>query len=257
MGNVKAQNAARSREDLSRFVVHLTRDDRDTFAEGGKPARRNFLSIITERTVHPYQPHCLFNKKLLALPKSIRSSFKVSCFTEIPLDQIHLVTGLIKDRQVKLEPYGFVFRREFIIRNGGQPAIYINSYDGNMWLRKSMDDMFDASVKRADPLDPHWRLFPYVNAMHERCDFSWEREWRCRESLKFTRSDIVCLILPEAGEQDIKGESSKAGIAVVSPGWTYEQIVLELSRQQRATRRLHLEAEIAKNKKPKEDVPSV
>jgi hypothetical protein len=119
-----------------------------------------------------------------------------------------------------------------------------------------MDDMFDAAVNQADPSDPHWRLFPYVNAMHERCDFFWEREWRCRKALKFKRSDIVCLILPEDGEQDIKDESSKAGIALVSPGWTYEQIVLELSRQRRATRRLHLEAEIAKNKKPKEDVPS-
>ena len=130
-------------------MVHLTRDDRDTFTEGGKPARSNFLSIITKSTIHPYQPHCLFNKKLSALPTSIRRGFKVSCFTEIPLDQIHLVTGLIKDRQVKLEPYGFVFRREFIIRNGGQPAIYVNSYDRNMWLRESMDDMFDAAVKQA------------------------------------------------------------------------------------------------------------
>jgi hypothetical protein len=254
MSNVKAQNAACSRGDLSRFVIHLTRDDRDTFDEGAK-ARSNFLSILTGKVIHPYQPHCLFNKKLSALPANIVKSFRVSCFTEIPLDQIHLVTGLIEDRQVKLEPYGFVFRREFIIRNGGQPAIYINSYDGNMWLRESMDNMFDTAVERADPSDPQWRLFPYANAMHERCDFSWEREWRCRRALKFKLSDIVCLILPEEGEEEIKNESSRAGIAVVSPGWTYEQIILELSRQQRAMRKLQIEGEIAKNKEPKGDAP--
>jgi hypothetical protein len=55
-----------------------------------------------------------------------------------------------------------------------------------------------------DPHDPVWRIFPYINAMHERCDFSWEREWRCRRSLRFKESDLVCLILPEEGEEDIK-----------------------------------------------------
>jgi hypothetical protein len=107
------QNAARMREDLSRFVVHLTRDDRDTFATGGATARENFVSIVKERTIRRYRAHCLFNKRLKDLPKEIQDMFRVACFTEIPLDQIHLVTGPIEGRQIRLESYGLVFKREF------------------------------------------------------------------------------------------------------------------------------------------------
>jgi hypothetical protein len=158
------------------------------------------------------------------------------------------LTGPIEGRKIKLEPYGFVFTREFIIKNGGQPAIYINSYEQNMWLRESVDAMFANAQQSANPRDPVWRLFPYVNAMHERCDFSWEREWRCRRDVRFKESQLVCLILPENGEEDIREAKSKSGTAVISPGWTYEQIIAELSKQQRATKKIHVEGNVLAQK---------
>ncbi|MFX7874564.1 hypothetical protein ABTK18_19225, partial [Acinetobacter baumannii] len=69
-------------------------------------------------------------------------------------------------------------------------------------------------------------------------DFSWEREWRVRGDLTFATKDIVCLILPDTGEDKLKERMAKNGIAVISPGWTYEQIVAELANQQRTTRSL-------------------
>ena len=68
--------------------------------------------------------------------------------------------------------------------------------------------------------------------MHEKYDFSWEREWRTHKDFKFELADIVCIILPEEGEEDIKEKAAKSGIAVISPEWTYEQIVFKLSVQQ-------------------------
>lgn len=173
---------------------------------------------------------------MFAVDEAIREKFQVACFTEVPLDQIHLLVGEIPGRQIKLEPYGIVFRKEFIVAKGGQPAIYVNSYNGNNWLRESADALYDASYVNRQLVEKLWRLLPFINAMHEGCDFSWEREWRVRNGLKFSVRDVVCVILPANGEDDLKTRCAEHGIAVISPGWTYEQIVSELARQQRTTR---------------------
>jgi hypothetical protein len=82
-----------------------------------------------------------------------------------------------------------------------------------------------------------WRILPFVNAMHERYDFTWEREWRIAGPLDFRYQDLVCVILPDRRVR-LRELMAKAGIAVISPGWIHERIVAELSRQQRSTKRL-------------------
>jgi hypothetical protein len=47
----------------------------------------------------------------------------------------------------------------------------------------------------------------------------------------------VCVILPRTGHENLRAQFAKAGIAAISPGWTYEEIVSELAGQQRATKR--------------------
>ncbi|AMP15502.1 hypothetical protein CPter291_3265 [Collimonas pratensis] len=81
-----------------------------------------------------------------------------------------------------------------------------------------------------------WRIVPLLNAMHERHDFSWEREWRMCKTFHFKLADVVCVILPFDGEDKLKSLAAKAGVAVISPGLNYEQIILELSSQQRTTK---------------------
>jgi hypothetical protein len=137
-----------------------------------------------------------------------------------------------------LEPYGVCFTKDFIVREGGQPALYINEYDGNTWHRDSLDELFEQSVTDRKVVTPLWRILPFVNSMHEGHDFSWEREWRIDGDLRFTNKDIVCVILPAERESALKRRLTSAGIATISPGWTYEQIVGELSKQQRTTRSL-------------------
>lgn len=222
--------ARQHREDISRFVVHLTRDDRKSFSNGSI-ARKNFLTILKEKRIVAYSSHCLHHKKLPDKP-----FFKTACFTETPLNHIRQLVGPIPGRQIELEPYGFVFLREFIVKAGGQPAIYINSYDGNTRLRESVDELFRVARDVAPVNTLLSRLLPFINAMHERYDFTWEREWRVLKELKFKHSDLVCVILPDDGDDELRSMMAEGGIAAISAGWSYEQIVAELAKQQRATR---------------------
>lgn len=228
-----AEKPVSNRDDLSRFVIHLTRDDKNTFSNGAS-ARDNLIAILKTRRILASRPHSIYNKKINSLEKEKRDLFNVACFTEAPLTQLHLLVGQIPGRNIKLAPYGLVFRKEFIISKGGQPAVYINSYDDNSWLREGIDELWE--IASASKGNKFWRVFPFINAMHEKHDFSWEREWRIRPSLKFKHEDIVCVILPENEENDLKAKLAKAGIAVISPGWSYETIVSELAAQQRSTK---------------------
>lgn len=233
---MSSAEAIAGREDVSRFVVHLTRNDKDDFSNG-RTARSNFLRIMTERRIRSYQPHCLFNKPLKKEDERVQKAFRVACFTEVPLNQLHLLIREIPGRSVKLEPYGFCFAKDFLIQAGGQPALYINSYGGNLWLYNAVQHLYRSSIDKVLKDDnPAWRILPFINAMHERYDFTWEREWRIRGSLRFKLVNLVCAILPPNGADDIKEACAKSGLAAVSPEWTYEQIVAELAKQQRATK---------------------
>jgi len=245
MVNTARLFATTGREDISQFIVHLTRDDRETFEEGGSTARKNFLAIMKSRKILAVRPHCLFNKRLKELSDRSQSWLNVACFTEVPLNQIHLLVGEIPGRQIALESYGFVFTKDFIAESGGQPAIYINSYNENSWLREAVDELFKITQKNGSFVGKMWRLLPFLNAMHEKYDFSWEREWRVVKHFKFKLRDLVCVILPHEEEDNLKEKFAKAGIAVISPGWTYEQIVTELARQQRTTRQFFIEKDIS------------
>ena len=232
--------ATEGREDISRFVVHLTRDDRKTFPQGGSSARENFLSIVNGRKIVAYSPHCLHSRSLSQLSEEVQKRLEVACFTEVPLNQLHLLCQVIPGRSIKLDSFGFVFSKEFFANAGGQPAIYVNSYGENSWYREAFDELFALVKSDGENASLLWRILPFLNAMHERCDFSWEREWRIRGKLRFKLSDVVAIVLPANGEEDLKEQFAGAGVAVISPGWTYEQIVAELARQQRTTKKLVL-----------------
>ncbi len=249
MAKQALQAATRGREDVSRFIVHLTRDDRKTF-KNGSTARDNLISILKARKLLATKAHCLHNTKIAHLPEKHRKRLAVVCFTEVPLNQLHLIVREIPGRNTCLAPYGVVFTKDFIAKTGGQPAIYINSYNQNLWLREAVDELFKQSQKDEEFDGKLWRFLPFLNAKHEKYDFSWEREWRVRGNFNFTLDDIACVVLPEDDEDELKEKCAKRGIAVISPAWTYEQIVGELARQQRTTKRLTLSGSETKSKTP-------
>ncbi len=59
------------REDISRFVVHLTRNDTNDFSDGGTAAE-NFQAIIEDRRICAYQPHCIYSDKI---PEKLKKIF--------------------------------------------------------------------------------------------------------------------------------------------------------------------------------------
>src|SRR5262245_18298587 len=89
-----------NRRDISHFMVHLTRDDRATFPEGGKIARENFLSILEQKKIRAFQPHGLYGAKI---PDEHSKRFNVTCFTETPLEEIGNLIGPIAGRSCELE----------------------------------------------------------------------------------------------------------------------------------------------------------
>ena len=120
---IKARDrAVEGRNDLSRFVAHLTRDDRADFPDGGQTARENFKGIVEDREILAFRPHCLHMGRI---PERHRERFSVCCFTEVPLSELHLLTRAIPGRRIKFSDYGFVFSREFLVSKGAQPALYV------------------------------------------------------------------------------------------------------------------------------------
>ena len=226
--------AIEGRTDLSRFVIHLTRDDTDDFDEGGTSAAENFKTIVAEREICSFKPHCLYSDQI---PKKHKNKFCVCCFTEIPLSELHLLTRHIKGRQYQLSEYGLVFSREFLISKGAQPAIYINSYHKHMWLREAADRIWEIAEENNFRDCKIWRILPFLNAMHEGYDFTWEREWRICGDLAFAPEDIVCVVLPEEGEEELRREFLRQSVPVISPGWSTERIVSEFSNQARQAKR--------------------
>ena len=173
---IDRSNVTERREDYSRFVVHFTRNDKQDFTKGSC-ARDNFTSIIKDMEIKAYKAHCLHGKQIKKLPEARQESFFVACFTEVPLNQLHLLIQPVQGRRVQLEPYGLVFTKQFLIEQGAQPAIYINSYGQNLYLRSAVNRLYEIAIQ-SNSTDDTWRLLPFINAMHENYDFTWEREWR-------------------------------------------------------------------------------
>ncbi|HTQ39422.1 MAG TPA: hypothetical protein VMJ32_10355 [Pirellulales bacterium] len=226
------------REDVSRFMIHLTRDDSNEWKGGGGTARQNFLDIYRQRTILALRAHCLHAWKMTS---SQEMKCRVACFSAMPLSSIKHIAKPIQCRQIGLEPYGFVFKRNFIIEKGGQEVTNVNSYAGNDAVRASYDRAFEIAAKN-NFTGKLWRQLPFVSAMNERYDFFWEREWRVLGNVEFIYSDLVCVILPEDSNGPLKFGLAQKGISWISPEWGLERIVEELADQQKRTRRLNPQA---------------
>jgi hypothetical protein len=155
------------------------------------------------------------------------------------------MAGSIPGRRISLEPWGFVFQREFLIEKNAQPVTYINSYGSDQSVREAYDAIFESSLKM-DFVGSKWKVLPFVSAMHDGCDFAWEREWRLRGRLSFETSDIVCAVVPDDVDREVKNKLAALAIPMYSPGWNVERMIEESGRQQRRTKRLALQMHTTK-----------
>lgn len=232
------------RNDVSNFIIHLSRD----FKPANKKADDNLIKILKNKKIEARNYHCLFGhairKSKLTSPN--KSKFKTACFTETPIDQILNLTEATDNRKILLRGFGLVFRRSKFLKDGGNPAIYIN---GNNDLKRELIDEFDALMNKAegyaqdkrqsDLIDKCSMFYSLINIISTRYDFTWEREWRFVGDYKFNYSDVVAIIAenPADFKEKIKKHLSALEeykfinkIPIISPEWNHEELIDELCK---------------------------
>ena len=231
----------RSRDDYSRFLVHLTRD------YDGSTACANLISILNDKAIHARNPHCLFQGKMKQYDFSdgLKRRFYSVCFSEVPLHQIRYISGNIAGRRIKLRPYGLVFWKDELLDKGANPAVYINAKgtDLKRYLLRRFDDDF-SNIKTVGSLkkdtDYYAEIIQYyclINIISERHDFAWEREWRYQGDFEFSFTDIAAVVAQnpkdflKVAKKTLSHDDMEKlrRTAIIDPRWSYEQVIEGLS----------------------------
>jgi hypothetical protein len=220
---LSAQEFFDRKRDFSPFLVHLTKDETDN-ADNNiviTPAKDILEIILSQRALKAFNCYCLFNTDLeKPESNSFRDSFKVVCFTETPIDQIHILLSEVQGKKFKPKPYGLVFKKDYIRMQEGNPVFYVytNLFD-SLW------SLYNDAKNRNFSLKDN-KVLALVNRCDEKVDFHWEREWRIVGDLHFNLSEIYCGLCPE---EDISYFQSKySPVKFISPQWGLNRILDKL-----------------------------
>ena len=186
------------RSDLSRYLVHLTRD------YNKESALDNLINILQTKTIEARNYHCLFSPKLrnMDLSDVLKNYFKTVCFTETPLNQIKNLVQDIPNRNINLKPYGIVFWRDQLLEKGANSAIYLNAKGTDLrnYLIQQFDDQFEniKTLRKLKTVDDYYheiiQYFSLINVINDKYDFSWEREWRYHGNFRFNYRNMVAIV---------------------------------------------------------------
>lgn len=232
----------REREDISRFLVHLTRDYE------GSSSKDNLLKILHDKTIYARNAHCLVMHKIkdMSFSDILQEKFNTVCFTETPLTQIKQLVSKIEGRRIQLKPYGLIFWKEDLFEKGSSPAIYINAKGTSIsnFLLDEFDSIFQdvRTLKRLKKLEADHYLniihyYSLINVVKDKHDFMWEREWRHHGDFKFYYRDIVAIIAkdPEKFEKECKKSLNTRAygyikkLPIIAPDLTYEELIEEFA----------------------------
>ncbi len=192
------------RTDISPFLVHLTR------AQNGMNANNVLMKIITERKLKQSGRKIsdarfgIDDRKINADEK--KDLFSAICFSETPLNEIHSLLD-IKDRRVKLEPYGLVFLKEQLAKKNVSPVFYINNkLDDKNKVLEALLTLREKNSPEAKNILPLIAVFgkkvtaPNATKQNGNVDFYWEREWRypyIHGYLNFNDKDVFIGLCPD------------------------------------------------------------
>ncbi|HIF9115499.1 TPA: abortive infection system antitoxin AbiGi family protein [Photobacterium damselae] len=192
----------RNRKDIHNHIVHLTKNTSIS-------AEENIVNILVGKKIEARKSHSLFsyhvknfNGKCSDIGKFrgiCNRKFRSVCFTETPISDIKfLTTKRPKNTNVKLTNYGIVFNRRYVIKQGGNPAIYCNGYHRNS-LSEALKQKFTTELEKiAKQSQKHWEtqlsefasFWGLFNTMKSNYDYSWEREWRHMSDFSFQIEDV-------------------------------------------------------------------
>jgi hypothetical protein len=192
------------REDISPFVVHLTRE------KGTENAKDVLLKIIKEKRLicsDKEVSSARYGIKTFDMDSSEKKRyFSAICLTETPLNEIHCLLE-IYGRQVELQPYGLVFMKKCLMNNHNiSPVLYLNNIHGKASsVVEALCSLIESRPNDAEKLLPLIEIFgrkitpPGGSPQEGNIDFRWEREWRlpsCYGSLTFEEDDVFIGLCP-------------------------------------------------------------
>lgn len=211
------------KHDYSPFLVHLIKDSYEYAPDGEKftiPAKDVLRDILDDKELRAFSSFCLFNADLDHQNSDIKDLFKVTCFTETPLDQIDILTIEVYGRECKLKPFGLVFNKKFIRENQGNPVFYVDEY-----MFDSIWSLYNEAKKRNFSFKDN-KTLALVNKCTEEMDFHWKREWRIVGNLKFKLTDIFCGLCPDDDVHFF--QSHYPEVRFISPKWNINTILRRL-----------------------------
>jgi hypothetical protein len=209
------------RNDLSGYLVHLTRDYQN------KSAKKNLRSILKSRCIEARNAHCLFMSKIGKLQPSHARRFRTVCFTETPLSELNYLTQTMEDRSIHMSQYGLVFEKEVIRQAGGNPVFYLDTRSDEGKRRcDAFWDCFREAQEVGLRSHPFTSFLPYINKVDGKIDFSWEREWRIASDFSFDLSEVFLGLAPKDQISELEDQFSE--IHWISPRWGRDQIITKL-----------------------------
>jgi hypothetical protein len=150
------------RNDLSTFVVHLTRDSLTSSAHD------NLTSIIQGRTLEAKSPMGWAKQQDDPNDPSQQSQRVVS-FSETPLEHIYSLVADILGRQINLRPYGLAFTKMAARRIGINPVWYVDRTAGapHGWqVSNAINQLRDAAISSGSfHGTPTARVLPFFEVM--------------------------------------------------------------------------------------------
>jgi hypothetical protein len=170
------------RTDLSTFLVHLIKK------QDGQNPFDTLLKIVQDNKLIAGAPFGPAVAELTSRGFSTDSQRAV-CFTETPLEHVHLMTSsLTERRQCQFTDFGVVITKEQGLDRAANPIWYTDINPGKSFLSKHIEKIIDEALLSNNELHPVFSLTPFfeqfgkgINTMtgqSYRKDFRWEREWR-------------------------------------------------------------------------------
>jgi hypothetical protein len=219
------------RTDLSTFVVHLTR-------------RRNVAYGPQDALVDIARSRRLEARTALGWAKAqddpndpAKQSQRVVCFSETPLEHIHLMCGPISGRTVAMEPYGLALTKLKARKLGINPVWYVDMTPGRNWtIANTLDTLrvqiTDPAIGRDFHESALAKLFPFMEQMgrwqNSLKEFWWEREWRHAGHLRIPETGVIWLC-PENEIGQINERVGRELRPWLDPRWGLEEIIAHLS----------------------------
>lgn len=234
MPKKKIKEVIARRTDLSTFLVHLTR------SQGEVTAKDCLKKILKDKEILAKSAFGMA-KEGLSQNANLLNSQNCVCFTETPLEYLHLMIGEIEGRQCDFSPYGVAITKNLGRKLSLNPIWYVDITPGHDWLTEPINQLID-DVKNETDLEkcPILKIAPFIETMGSskgmgkgyRKEFWWEREWRHVGNFRLPPTKII--LCPENEFSEFNDFIDKNTIyrqtySLVDPNWGLEEIIARLA----------------------------